>query len=275
MTARPETGLRLGDGGCSLLPAAALKAALERFDWFYTGAEFCENLLRGADWHEREVSLLLGKGRKVCVLTPPLSGRGLKALRPVLRRLAALARDTRAAGRMELTVNDFGTLELAAEAGLKVPFALGRLLYENMFFADRTKLMALNREAARLFASLGVRRFEFSTTGRLLATNLSGPGAPAFARDISVTLHYPYLNLTTARACAVGLPEIGPEDSVEAVRCRRECGLCAFEVRQPLIRETLLVKGNTVFLKFPGKFYASPAALARRRVDRLVYSPSP
>jgi hypothetical protein len=270
-----ETGLRLGERGTAALTGQELAKALARFDWFYTGAEFCENLLKDAAWHEREVSSLLEGGAKVCVLTPPLSEKGLKALRPVFRRLAAVfGGDPRAAGRLEITVNDFGALELAGEEGLCVPFSLGRLLYENMFFTDRSKMLALNGEAARLFAGLGVKRFEFSTTGRLLGTNLDKAAACGFnPADISVTLHYPYLNLTTARACAVGLPEIGPEDSVPGINCRRECALCAFEVEQPLIKEKLLVKGNTVFLKFPGKFYSSPATLLKRRVNRLVYSP--
>lgn len=270
-----ETGLRLGDRGSSRLPAAELSEALARFDWFYTGAEFCENLLKDAAWHEREVSSLLDKGVKVCLLTPPMSEKGLKVLRPVFRRLASVfGGDPRAAGRLEMTVNDFGALELAAEEGLCVPFSLGRLLYENMFFADRTKMLALNGEAVRLFAGLGVRRFEFSTTGRLMGTNLRKARSCGFnSGDISITLHYPYLNLTTARACAVGLPETGPEDSAGGINCRRECALCSFEVEQPLIKERLFVKGNTVFLKFPGKFYSSQAALLNRRVDRLVYSP--
>lgn len=277
MTETLQTGLRLGDQGSARLGGAELAKALTRFDWFYSGAEFCENLLRDAAWHEREVSTLLAKGGKVCLFVPPLSEKGLKALRPVFRRLASVfGGDPRAAGRLELTINDFGALELAAEEGLCFPFSLGRLLYENMFFADRTKMLALNGEAVKLFAGLGIRRFEFSTTGRLMGTNLAEAGACNFnAGDISITLHYPYLNLSTARACATGLPEIGPEASVSAINCRRECLACSFEVAQPLIREKLLVKGNTVFLKFPQKFYGSPATLLKRRIDRLVYSPFP
>jgi hypothetical protein len=121
---------------------------------------------------------------------------------------------------------------------------------------------------------LGVKRFEFSATGRLMGTNLTEARSCGFnAGDIAITLHYPFLNLTTARACAVGLPKTGPEDSVSGINCRRECALCSFEVEQPLIKEKLFVKGNTVFLKFPGKFYSSPATLLKRRIDRLVYSP--
>ncbi|HCC48806.1 MAG TPA: hypothetical protein DEQ38_11930 [Elusimicrobia bacterium] len=276
MSGALETGLRLAERGRAALDGAGtLEKALRRFRWFYAGAEFCENLLPDAAWHEREVSFFLEKGASVCVLTPPLGEKGLKRLRPVFKRLASVfGRDPRAAGRVEVTVNDFGALELAAETGLKLPLSAGRLLYENMFFADRTKMAVINGEAVRLFRSLGVSRFEFSTTGRLLSNNFSEAAKYGFKpSDIALTLHYPYLNLTTARACAVGLPDIGPEDSVRGVACRRECQACSFEAGHPLVNEKLLVRGNTVFLKFPEKFYSDPATLLKRRINRLVYSP--
>lgn len=272
-----ENGLRLSEGGSARLADAGGARAFERFDWFYTGAEFCENLLQSADWHEKEVSFFLGKGAKACVMTPPLSGAGVKLLRPVFRRLASVfGRDRAAAKKVEVTVNDFGALELAAETGLGLPLNLGRAMYENIFFVDRTKLLVMNGEAPRLLRSLGVKRFEFSTTGKLLASNLGAAADFGFkAEDIAVTLHYPYLNLTSARACAVGMPDPGPEESVDGIHCRRECRACAYGVSHPLINEGMLVRGNTVFLRFPGKFYKSAAALLNRGIDRLVYSPFP
>ncbi len=273
MTEKLETGLRLGEQGSAALRGAA-DAALARFDWFYTGAEFCENLLRGAAWHEREVSFFLQKNAGICLLTPPLSEKGLKKLRPVFRKLAPYAADQRSRGRLEVTVNDFGALLLASELSPGLTLNAGRLLYENLFFIDRTKMLVLNGEAVRLFKSLGIRRFEFSTTGRKLSTNLETAAASGFSpEDISITLHYPYLNLTSARTCAVGMPDTGPEDSVKGIDCRFECRACSFEAKHPLIKEKLLIKGNTVFLKFPEKFYASPATLLKRRINRLVYSP--
>lgn len=276
MTATLETGLRLGERGSALLDSKALDGAAGKFGWFYSGAEFCENLLRGPDWHEKEIEFFLNRGKKICLLTPPLSEKGLRALRPVFRRLAALSRDPRVLAGAEVTVNDYGAIQLAADSGLKLPLNAGRLLYEDIFFVDRTKMHVLNREAVGLFASLGVKRFEFSTTGRNLSSNLPAARAYGFRpEDISVTLHYPYINLTTSRACTVGLPDIGPEDSVREIACRRECQACSFEVSQPLINERLLVRGNTVFLSFPGKFYGRPGTLLKKRVDRLVYSPFP
>lgn len=265
------TGLRLAEAGrARLISAGSLTEALERFDWFYCGAEFCENLIAAPGWYEEEAAFFLEKGAKVCLLTPPVSEKGLKLLKPVFRRLAALLKkDPRAKGSLEVTVNDLGALALALEAAPGLTLNSGRLLHDNMFLLNRDSMTVMNARGVRLFSGLGVRRFELSTTGRLPRADLSA----ARGADLAITLHYPFMNLTSARTCVTGLPDIPPELSVPGVNCRRECGACSFEVSHPLIKQKLLVKGNTVFLKFPGKFYASPRSLRGRLIDRLVYSP--
>lgn len=278
MKGRVETGLRLAESGsAALLKTGSLESALGRFDWFYSGAEFCENLLESPAWYEEEAAFFLEKGAKVCLLTPPLSEKGLKRLRAVFGRLAALAKkNKRAATDLEITVNDLGALELARETGLGLKLNAGRLLYDNVFFMNRSTLTVLSGEAVKLFGGLGVERFEISTTGRKLLTNFSSARTSGFRpRDISLSLYYPYLNLTSARTCVTGVPETGPEDSVTGIHCRRECAICSFEVKHPSVKEKLVVRGNTVFLRFPEKFYASRDSLLRRRVNRLVYCPFP
>ena len=278
MKARLETGLRLdGAGRAKLESSGSLAAALRKFDWFYVGAEFCENLIESPAWHVEQAAFFLERGARVGVLTPPLSERGLRRLRPVFRRLAAWRRrNPAAAGRLEVTVNDFGALQLAAETGLGLPLAAGRLLHWNFFRYDRHTLNLLNGEAVKLLAPFGLRRFELSATGSALRSNLSSPAALGLkAGDLSVTLHYPYINLTSGRACVTGMPDVRPEDSPAGIACRRECRACALEVDNPAINERLYVRGNTVFMKFPDKFYSSAASLLKKGIDRLVYSPLP
>jgi hypothetical protein len=267
-----ETGLRLAETGKGyLLKTGSLERALEHFGRFYCGAEFCENLIAAPDWYEEEAAFFLGKGAKVCLLTPPVSDKGLKLLKPVFRRLAAfLKRNPAAEGSVELTVNDLGALELAREMCPAMTLNAGRLLQENMLLLNRDKLAVLNARGIELFAGLGLRRFEISTTGRLQHAELS---AARETGGLSLTLHYPFMNLTSARTCVTGLPDIPPELSASGVNCRRECAVCAFEVSHPRIKQKLFVKGNTVFLKFPEKFYASARTLRSRLIDRLVYSP--
>jgi len=272
MNGTTETGLRLAEAGRSyLVKTGSLARALEHFGWFYCGAEFCENLLAGPGWYEEEAAFFLEKGAKVCLMTPPVSDKGLMLLKPVFRRLDALVKKTSAAkGSVEVTINDLGALELARETGPALTLTAGRLLHENMFSLTRGSMSVLNARGVRLFSGLGIRRFEFSTTGKLPRAGLS---AAVAAGDLSITLHYPFMNLTSARTCVTGLPDIPPELSAAGADCRRECEVCAFEVSHPRIKQKLFIKGNTVFLKFPEKFYAAPRSLRDRLIDRLVYSP--
>jgi hypothetical protein len=245
-----------------LKAAGALEAALAKFEWFYVGAEFCENLLPAPEQLRRTAEFFLGKNKKVCVLTPMLTERGVRSLAKFLRSLRRCGKD------LELTVNDLGALELARECGFEGNISAGRLLYDDLFRLQRGSLQLVSAQALRFFTRQGVRRFEISSTGRQLNAKL-GPGAP------HLTLYYPYLNMTSARTCLLGTPEIPPHVSATGIRCRRECLAASFEVRHPLIKEPLLVSGNTVFMHFPKQFYSSEKTLKAMRVDRLVYCPRP
>lgn len=270
-----EHGIRLGhetlDG---LERAGRLSPLLERFPWFYIGAEFCENLI--SDGTAGEAVFLQRAGRKVCVLTPLLSEKGVRALSSLFDRLAREARRGRLdPSRLEITANDFGAVELAAQKKLPFRVSAGRQLNFNAFLLERMTLKVLSARALAFFADLGVRRFEISATGRLPATNF---GSRAFGFDpasFSITMFYPYLNLTTARTCPVGMPDIPPEVSVKGIECGRECRACAFSLSHPWVKEKLFVRGNTVYMQFAEKFYNSEKELARRRIDRLVYCPLP
>lgn len=270
-----EHALRLGAGGFSVLArSGALEKALPRFDWFYVGSEFCENLLE--ETLCEDIVRIQEKGKKACLLTPPLSEKGVGRLRKIFSRLKALERSGKAdLSRLELSLNDFAALELARACGLPVKTAAGRLFYENVFERSKSCIKALSRLSLDFFSLLGMNRYEISAAGKIPSSNFYdrsyGFGKPAF----NFSLYYPYLNLTTARACMVGMPDIKPGQSIAGINCRRECRACAFEVAHPLIKEPLLIRGNTVFLEFPDKFYSSEKQLERLRVDRLVYCPFP
>ncbi|OGR51861.1 MAG: hypothetical protein A2049_08500 [Elusimicrobia bacterium GWA2_62_23] len=267
-----ERGLKVG----GLTPAqmragGSLDEALGKFERFYVGAEFCENLLPGAEELKRTAGFFLGKGKKVSVVTPPLTERGLKNLRRVFKALRPLA-----CQELELTVNDFGALELARELGLDLKVSAGRLMYENLFRIRASVFQVVNSYALHFFTARGVNRFEVSAVGARQLTNFGKAAALGFSlSEFSLTLYYPYLNLSSTRTCLLGTPEIGPQDSVTGIDCRRECRTASFEVAYPDVKEKLLVRGNTVFLHFPGKLYPAEKSLAARRVDRLVYCPLP
>lgn len=267
-----EKGIKLGGLAPEGLGSkGALAEALAKFERFYIGAEFCENLLPEAAALKRTAGFFLGKGRKVSVVTPPVSERGLKALRKIFLALKPLACDG-----LELTVNDFGALELARDCGLELKVNAGRLMYENLFRIRGSVFQLVNSYALHFFTGRGINRFEVSAVGARQLTNFRRAADLGFSlSEFHLTLYYPYLNMSSTRTCLLGTPEIPPHESPAGINCRRECETASFEVRYPAVRERLLVKGNTVFLHFPGKLYPAEKNMAARRVDRLVYCPLP
>ena len=271
MTMPMEHGIRLGG---PVYLESRIKTALKRFDWVYIGSEFCENLLETAVCSEAVRYQEMGK--KVCLLTPLLTEKGVERLAAILTGLLKLIRAGRLdADRLEITINDFGALELAV--GKKLPFSLnaGRQFSDNFFAREMDSIMIPNDLSLDFLAKRGISRYELSTTGTKPGTNYGLPGSWFPSEKFSLTLYYPYLPLTTTRTCMVGMQYIGPENSMRGIDCRRECRACAFKVVHPGIKETLLVRGNTVFLEFPRQFYSSRKELDGLRVDRLVYCPFP
>ena len=272
-----EKGIRLGTSTLeNLEQAGRLEGALRDYDWFYLGPEFCENLLSGGVCEE--AVWLQERGKKVCLLTPMLSEKGVGLLGPVFKKLSSLARRGLIdRGRFEITLNDFGALELARKNRLPFRLGAGRLLYGNFLEFNKfgNRLEIHNRLMLRSLKELGIARYEMSATGSG-RTNLCKAGALcAEARGFRATLYYPYLNLTSTRTCLVGMPDIPPEESSGGVTCGRECRIGSFEMNHPWIKEKLIVRGNTVFLDFPDKFYGSKKDLLALNVDRLVYCPFP
>ncbi len=274
MTMPITKGLRLGAMTLAdLKRTGGFDAALRNFEWFYIGAEFCENLIAPSVC--KDAAALQTLGKKVCLLTPPATEKGIALLDRIFRELSVLARRGRLdpAG-LEITINDFGALELAS--GHRLPFGLnsGRLLYDNVFEGTRKALKVHNALGVEFFRKRGITRHELSTTGMRRRTNFSGVLAGG-ARKFRLTLYYPYLNLTSTRTCLVGMRDVPPEESASGVSCARECRISSFALTHPFIEEKLLIRGNTVFLEFPDKFYASENDLRKMNVDRLVYAPFP
>jgi len=229
----------------ALRKAGALPGILSRFDCVHLGAEFCEkrfppdsSLLQAAEFFH-------GQGKTVCFLTPFLSDKGLD-------RLSRFLDSLRSPERFELSVNDFGALRLLEKRKTRVRVNLGRVLQDNVFFWRRGRLLVQNEHALRLFEAHRIHRYEVSAVGPVFKT---GPGFDP--ERVRVSLYYPYVNLASTRSCLLA----------EGPRCGRECEACAFELAHPRVRERLLMKGNTLFMKCPGRLRPPD------QVRRLVYCP--
>lgn len=255
--------------------SGGLDAALKGFERFYLGPEFCENLLDESLCED--AAWLQGRGKKICLLTPLLSEKGAVQLDSVFKQLSKLAKSGAIdpAG-LEVTANDFGAIELARRRRLPFRLNAGRLLRDNVFDDTFEAVKVHNGLALDLFREYGITRYELSTIGMRPSVNFAKGRLYGFDRkDFSITLYYPYFNLTSTRTCLVGMRDVPQEEPARLVNCARECRISSFELAHPSIKEKLLVRGNTVFLEFPEKFYASEKDLARINVDRLVYAPFP
>lgn len=243
----------------------ALSGLAGNFDGFYIGEEFCENLLPSPERLAAGAGALLAAGAKVCVLTPPVSDKGLAGLARLYRALKKLK-----AGALELTVNDFGALELARQHLRGVALNAGRALHHNAFRLDKNAMRVIDPRCLDGFAELGIRRFEISAGAGLRNNFREAAGRPE-ARGFSLTLHYPWCSVTSARTCLLGTPDIAHDGSVRGIECHRECRLASFEIEHPRIKEKLFMRGNALFLK-KAEIPAEKKLLAAR-IDRLVYDP--
>jgi len=273
MAFKVEKAVRLEARTGALIAArgARLAADLKNFDSVYIGAEFCENLLPAPAELARQVKFFLRLGKKIRVLTPLLTDSGLKRFAGCLKVLAPLARN----GKVEVTVNDLGAAALARRTAPGMPLSLGRLLYDNVFLFKKDILRLVSPASLAFLTGLGIRRFELSSAGKFPETNFADKDVKPLLKDFAISLYYPYLNLSTARACLTGMTPTPAGQAFSGVKCRKECFVSSFKAAHPLVREELLVRGNTVFLEFPEKFYAAEKDLEELRADRLVYCPFP
>ncbi len=269
-----EKGIRLGPVTLAgLKRSGGMDAALRGFTRFYIGPEFCDNLLDVSVC--AEAAWLQGRGKKICLLTPMLSEKGVGRLDAVFKKLLKLAENGEIdpAG-LEITANDFGAIELAKRRGLPFGLNAGRLLRDNVFNYPPRGLKVHNGLALKFFRGLGIKRYELSTLGFRPEVNFGLGRHYGFNRgQFRITLYYPYLDLTSTRTCMVGMRDVPPDVSARGVECAKECLVASFQISHPAINEKLLVRGNTVFMEFPEKFYASEKDLAKMNVDRLVYCP--
>ena len=269
-----EKGIRLGTVTLTdLKKSGGLEAAMRGFTRFYLGPEFCENLLD--DSVCAQAAWLQSRGKKICLLTPLLSEKGVKLLDSIFKKLLKLSlRGEIDPAELEITANDFGAIVLAKRNRLPFKLNAGRLLRNNIFDDSVNGIKVHNGLALEFFHRFDITRFELSTVGIFPTVNFDRGRFYGFnRRTFKITLYYPYLDLTSTRTCLIGMRDIPPEESARGVNCARECRIGTFELTHPYIKEKLLVRGNTIFLEFPNKFYPLEKDLSKMNVDRLVYAP--
>jgi len=234
----------------------------------YFGAEFCQWRLTAPATVVKAYYRTTEKGMGFTLLTPWLTGAGIKKTRGILARLAdAGARD------IEVVVNDFGLLTiLKDEFPIFVP-VLGRLLVKQKRCPRVPGIMDGMPESGRnvythpgiedsvtvsFLKGFGIRRIELDSPLQGIEVDLKPFG-------LRGSIYTPYAYVTTTRHC----PASFDGKSWQAFTgCRvKGCLKNAIELDNPAHEAGLLMRGNTQFVENA----VLPGGLAGMGIDRIVY----
>ncbi len=244
-----------------------------RLERVYYGNEFCERKIPSVKETAEAWERAGEKGLAFSLLTPFLTDDGMEAIRPVLHWLAA-----REDPGLEVVVNEFGLMSLAAREYPQLSLVLGRLLnkMKRMPRFNRRDLESLPPGQYRSLSSCsytiprlmdflrqsGVERVEFDP----LLQDLDVAGV-----DCPKSLYFPWSYITLFRVCEIGSMNLPEERKFKlAEPCRREC----LSYHQPrfgaLNMPPQVVKGNAAFMCVelrPVGYYLE------RGFDRIVFQP--
>jgi hypothetical protein len=249
---------------CLLVPAIDQlpdQQVLSRFSRIYLGNEYCE-------WRmptPRDVDACLEMRLPVTLLTPLVTGVGIRAVQAILDRLA-----DRGDGS-EVVANDFGVLAmLQGRTGLTA--IAGRLLTRNFIDIFDNALTFTSVGAFEFMADrYRVSRYEVSSFRSRLRPGL----VPSIASRINLTMHFPYQHVATTRQCLFRFRDVPTDERIDLAGCDQACRGRTFRLEYPgKVKEAFFVRGNTMFVSFDEVRY-SDEELERLRVDRTVESLEP
>ncbi len=247
----PDPRSAAGPGWQDLLPAGRLTA-------LYFGAEFCEQALPDPAEAEALCRGARARGLEPVLLTPVVTGAGLRAVEGLVRALDGQG------FRPTVVFNDWGVLRLLRRRFPGLPVRAGRLL--NRSLRDPRAAGGATRGSGgtrlrRLLAREGVAALE---TDPDLGGGFLGRGGEGLAR----TLHLPFAFVASGRNCLLKGQALGVGELTRCLGtpCPRPCRSGPRRVRREDTRLPLWRAGNTVFCRVPPERARSLVADA----DRIV-----
>lgn len=244
----------------------------EGYGRIYFGSEFCERALPGWTQVEKVAQFAADHDLHLSFLTAYYGNAGLEKVKDILYRVNSLGRKT------EVIVNDWGLMYfLTQENGLDMlEPVLGRLLNKlprdprisniytsiNTYQKEAMGSTNIRHEWVRNFwKSRGVKRVELDN----VCQDIFLPED----EDISYSLYYPYVFISTTRDCLTNSCDQELVLSREKRECGRECKRYTFTLDHAILPEKIFYKGNAYL------FYNADieAKLALKSINRLVYQP--
>ena len=239
------------------------RAVERRYSRLYFGTEFCERLIPSYKEMGEVVSFAAAHRKTFTLVTPHCTDEGIRKSTGLLELLPAGS---------EVVFNDWGMLEAVREKNL-VPVC-GRLL---IAIERDPRIGADHGPASKGFRTSSLSAGYFS--GLLLSKGISRvelddvkQGYDFTPREaMRISLHYPFVYITTSRKCIVAQSSSPPLHDKIAVggSCSYECADTVIEASVGGCTHRVLLKGNSQFYQNkndePEHLYPG--------VDRIVYCP--
>ena len=236
-----------------------LRAYAGSYSRVYFGAEFCERLLPTPGEVARALRFCREKDKAFTLAMPCLTDRGLAGARKLLARLPE---------GTEVVLNDWGLLEDLEEFNLTP--VLGRLLVKYRRDPRVEEVYGIPAQCGCVLHSSALTQERFAGFLRKLGVCRIELDNPPFRvdhgslRGFRVSVHLPYVYVTTGRQCLTNYFA----DGVFGIRpCGKACLRHSFTWESPDFPTPLVHAGNTLC-------YVNEAEPAGKKADRLVYHPT-
>ncbi len=249
---------------------SGLKYYQKDFTRIYFGQEFCEKLLPSKDDLEKLGAFSERAGVPLTLVTPYVTDKGLLSLEKLIEFFAEKM------PKAEIVFNDWGVFQFTEENFPELKPVLGRLLNKQKRGPRITNIIEQVPKETRDYyrgASLDVsviagflkkkKIFRAEFDNLLQGLDMSG-----LDKEIKRSLYLPYLFISTTRFCLTANCDVG-DTRVGVMPCHHECQKYTFNLNNPVMKRTLIRKGNTIFAINEN----IPEIVSRGEVDRIVIQP--
>lgn len=242
------------------------------FDRLYFGNEFCERLIPPLDSIKQALDFASEMGIGFTFVTPYVTNAGLETVEKVIDFIDS------AVENFEVVFNDWGVFQYLTGLSSRTGYVMGRLLNKQkrgpriMNIIDKVpsdtrdfyRGSLLDVPAAAGFLKKNhINRVEFDNLLQGIDLETSDP-------DISKSLYLPFAFVSTTRFClTANCDSDEPADCIGIFPCARECRKYTFELVNPVMKQPLIRRGNTVFF-FNDRI---PEPMTEGRFNRVVVEP--
>ncbi len=245
-----------------------LKYVNQDYSRLYFGNEFCERLIHSKQDLDKVIFFVKDKGLDFTYVTPYTTNKGLKIIKENISYILDKIKD------LEIVINDWGVLR--SIKSLRVKPVLGRLLTKMKkgprilnYINDYPKEMIEHFQKSNIelpifqdyLCELGIDRVEMDNVLQRIDIDFS---------KLNASIYHPFLYITTTRRCLINsCDSISKRDIIGIYPCNKECQKYTVELSHSIMPKSIILKGNTQFLRNDNL----PLDLEKKGINRIVYQP--